>query len=317
LAAQTTLEIGGQAVRPGRIAKIELPIARLMSGVPVTLPLMILHGRKAGPTMWVSAAIHGDEVVGVEIIRQTVASLDPKEMAGTVIAAPVVNVHGFNAGDRYFPDRRDLNRAFPGSKRGSLASRVARLMMTEVVGRCQLGIDLHSGSDHRTNLPQIRADLDDPATVDMANAFGAPVAIHAKVRDGSLRQAATEVGATVLLYEAGEAHRFDRVSIDTGVEGVMRVVSQLGIATRDFPASPRVQLCRSTKWARAGRSGVLHLDVQLGTAVEQGELIATIYDTYGKRLSRITSRVDGVVIGHTQRPLVNRGDAVVNLGQTE
>jgi predicted deacylase len=309
--------VAGNEIRPGRRAKIELPLARLMSGTPVALPLIINHGRRAGPTIWLSAAIHGDEVVGVEIIRQVTAELDPKTMAGTVIAAPVVNVHGFNTGDRYFPDRRDLNRSFPGSSRGSLAARVARIMMTEVIKRCELGIDLHSGSDHRINLPQIRADLDDTATREMARVFGAPVAIHAKVRDGSLRQAATEAGATVLLYEAGEAHRFDDLSVEVGVAGVRNVIASLGIADPATRADPGdVVLARRTKWARAARSGVLHLDVRLGASVEPGSQLASIYDTYGKRLSRIRAGSAGLVIGHTQRPLVNRGDAVIHLADT-
>ena len=165
---RSAISIAGNEVRAGRKAKLELPIARLMSGIPVTLPLLVLHGREEGPTAWISAAVHGDELCGVEIIRRVLDTLDPQTMSGTVLAVPVVNVHGFNTGDRYLPDRRDLNRSFPGSPRGSLAARIAHLLMTEVVGRATVGIDLHTGSDHRTNLPQIRADLDDPATLELA-----------------------------------------------------------------------------------------------------------------------------------------------------
>ncbi len=307
--------ISDLSVPAGKKLKMELPIARLMSGTPVALPLLVLHGRQEGPTVWLSAAVHGDELCGVEIVRQVVAGLNPQTMAGTVIAIPVVNVHGFNTGDRYLPDRRDLNRSFPGSARGSLASRIANLLMTEVVGRCTVGIDLHTGSDHRTNLPQIRADLDDPVTLELAETFAAPITIHSRTRDGSLRQAATEKGATVLLFEGGEPLRFDRATINMGRDGTFRVLAELGIITPDAPSAPATILSRHSHWVRAGKSGVLHLDVDLGARVAQGEMIATIVDPFGKRLGRVIARKPGVVIGHTQHPLVNQGDAVAHIAQ--
>ncbi|MEL7157652.1 MAG: succinylglutamate desuccinylase/aspartoacylase family protein, partial [Actinomycetota bacterium] len=283
-------EIAGHHVRPGRRAQLEVPIARLMSGTPVALPVLVYHGRADGPTVWLNAAIHGDEIGGVEIIRRVLAELDPRSMAGTVIAVPIVNVHGFNTNDRYLPDRRDLNRSFPGSARGSLAGRIANLMMTQIVGRCSVGIDLHTGSDHRVNLPQIRADLDDPDTRELADIFAAPVTIHAQTRDGSLRQAGTDAGATVLLYEGGEALRFDADAIGRGTAGVRRVLHHLGISqTAPEPPAPTIH-SRSTKWARATRSGILHLGPQLGDAIEQGERVGTIVDPFGKRLGQVVSR---------------------------
>jgi predicted deacylase len=286
-----------------------------MSGTPVALPVMVYHGRADGPTVWISAAIHGDEIGGVEIIRRVTEGLDPRTMAGTVLAVPIVNVHGFNNGDRYLPDRRDLNRSFPGSARGSLASRIAHLLMTEIVSRCSVGIDLHTGSDHRINLPQIRADLDDDRTLELAEVFGAPIAIHSKTRDGSLRQAATEAGATVLLFEGGEALRFDRGIIDAGALGVRRILAHIGIAA-DGPREPRVaHYSRRTRWVRAQRSGILHLAPELGDLVDRGERVATILDPFGKVLGRLRSPSDGMVIGHTQHPLVNRGDAVLHIAE--
>ncbi len=199
--ARESFAIAGVRIRAGTARALELPITRLVTGADVTLPVRVVHGREDGPTIWLDAAIHGDEVVGVEVIRQVMASLDPKTFCGTLVAVPIVNVLGFMTGDRYLPDRRDLNRSFPGSARGSLASRIAHLFMREVVAKCEVGIDLHTGSDRRSNLPQIRADLDDPGTRELAQAFGAPVMLHAKIRDGSLRHAAREQGAKVLLYE--------------------------------------------------------------------------------------------------------------------
>jgi predicted deacylase len=316
MARRPPFVIAGNSIPPGKRAKLELPIAHLMSGTPVALPVVVLHGRQDGPTLWLSAAVHGDELCGVEIIRRVLDRLDPGSMSGTVLAVPVVNVHGFNTGDRYLPDRRDLNRSFPGSTRGSLAARVAHLLMTEVVDRCRVGIDLHTGSDRRINLPQIRADLDDPNTLALARTFAAPIAIHARIRDGSLRQAATEAGATVLVYEGGEALRFDPVAIKAGTAGTRRVLAQLGIAQDAPAAAAETVLSRRSRWVRAHRSGILHLDVDLGEHVNQGDTLATIHDPFGKRLSRPTARTDGVVIGHTQAALVNQGDAVVHIAET-
>lgn len=308
--------IADTRIARGRGKKLELPIAKLMSGTPVALPIQVLHGRDAGPTLWLSAAIHGDEIGGVEIIRQVLNDLDPEQMAGTVIAVPVVNVHGFNNNDRYLPDRRDLNRSFPGSARGSLAGRVANLLMREVVARCSVGIDLHTGSDLRTNLPQIRADLDDPGTLELAEAFAAPIAIHSRIRDGSLRQAGTEAGATVLLYEGGEASRFDTPAIEAGRDGIRRVLQHLGIVATAPNPTYSTLVSRKSRWIRAPRSGIVHLDSKLAASVVAGDTIATIVDPFGKRLSRLTAKTGGLVIGHTQHPLVNQGDAVAHIAET-
>jgi predicted deacylase len=229
-------EVAGHSITAGKRMRIELPIGRLMSGTPVALPLIVVHGKSDGPVVWLSAAIHGDEICGVEIIRQVLAEINATSMAGTVIAAPVVNVHGFNTNDRYLPDRRDLNRSFPGSARGSLASRIADLFMKEVVKRSDVGFDLHTGSDLRTNLPQIRCDLDHRPTLDLATKFSAPIVIDARLRDGSLRQAAVEEGKIMLLFEGGEASRFDPAAIAAGTAGVLRTLNHLGLT--DVAVSP-------------------------------------------------------------------------------
>lgn len=302
-------------IAPGRKAKLELPIARLMSGTPVALPVLVAHGLRDGPTACITAAVHGDELCGIDIIRRVLDVCQPEAIAGTLIAVPVVNVHGFNRGDRYLPDRRDLNRSFPGSARGSLASRIAHLLMTQVVAPSSIGIDLHTGSDHRINLPQIRADLADPKTLELAKVFAAPVAIHSKTRDGSLRQAATDAGSVVLLYEAGEADRFDERAIRAGTDGVLRVLKHVGMLGEAPEPSNSVLRSESSKWLRASRSGILHLQVGLGDTVAKDDIVATIYDPFGKLLGRIRATLGGVVIGHIQRPLVNRGDAILHIAQ--
>ncbi len=340
---RAAFDLGSLEVPAGRSATGELPIAKLVTGTQISLPVQVLHGRSEGPVVWLSAAVHGDEIAGVEIIRRVVASLTPKTMSGTVIAVPIVNAHGFLAGDRYLPDRRDLNRSFPGSATGSLAARVANLFMTEIVRRCDIGIDLHTGSDHRTNYPQVRADLDDAETRRLAEAFGAPLMLHAKVRDGSLRGAATALGKTVLLYEGGEAWRFDREAIEIGELGVRQVLAELGVtaavdtaavdtaavdtaavdtgatdsAAVDRPATRHPRESRRSSWVRARRSGIALLGVGIGDSVTKGQVIGDIHDSVGVRLSRITASHDGLIIGQIQHPLVNQGDAIVHIAQLE
>jgi predicted deacylase len=314
---RSPFELADEQIRSGRTKRMELPIANLVSGTQVSLPVMVTHGVEPGPTMWLSAAMHGDEVAGVEIIRRVLADIDPRAFAGTLITVPVINVHGFNTGDRYLPDRRDLNRSFPGSARGSLAGRIANLLMTEVINRCSVGIDLHTGSDNRINLPQVRGDLDDAATMELAGSFGAPLALHARLRGGSLRQAATDAGASVLLFEGGEALRFDEEAIEVGVAGVQRVLHHLGMAEAPGPARGESVISRKSHWLRATRSGIAHLEVALGAMVAKGETLATLHDPFGKRLGRINARKPGMVIGHTQYPLVNQGDAVAHVAEVD
>lgn len=316
MALRESFAIGNVRVRAGSTKEVELPITRLVTGGDVSLPVRVVHGREDGPAVWVNAAIHGDEVLGVEVIRQVMATLSARTFRGTLVAVPVVNVLGFMTGDRYLPDRRDLNRSFPGSARGSLASRIAHLFMTEVVGKCDVGIDLHTAADRRANLPQIRADLDDPRTRELAEVFGAPVMLHARLRDGSLRQAGRDRGATVLLYEAGEALRFDEDAIAVGVRGVRRVLASLGMID-DEPAPDEAPVevveSRGSGWVRARGTGILHLEVHLGEWVEAGQRLGGLSDTFGRRVRLVHADRAGIVIGLTRAPIVNAGDALVHV----
>ncbi|QIK67346.1 succinylglutamate desuccinylase/aspartoacylase family protein [Nocardioides sp. HDW12B] len=316
--ARPSFEIGSVRVRPGRHQALSLPITRLVTGADVDLPVRVVHGREDGPTVWIDAAIHGDEAVGVEVVRQVLADLDPKTLRGTLIAVPIVNVLGFMNGSRYLPDRRDLNRSFPGSARGSLAGRIAHLMTTEIIDKCEVGIDLHTGSDRRSNLPQIRTDLEDPRTRELAAAFAAPVMMHAKLRDGSLRSAARERGAKVLLYEAGEAWRMDQWAIDAGVRGVRRVLAAMEMVEplAEEPPAPSAVSWRSG-WVRARGTGMLHLEVDLGERVEKGGRLGGLFDSFGKRVRLVHADRPGIVVGRTEAPLVNSGDAVVHIAEVE
>ncbi len=312
--ARAPFEINGVTAPAGKFTQVELRVARLPTGMWLSLPIGVLHGKRPGPVIWLSSAIHGDELNGVPIIRHVLDRLDPKELSGTVLAVPVINVFGVVQDSRYLPDRRDLNRSFPGSKRGSSASQLAHLFMTEVVAKCSVGIDLHTGSGGRTNLPQIRCDLEDSETNRLAREFGAPVLVHARVRDGSLRAAATEMGKTVLLYEAGEANRFDADAIETGCAGVLRVMETLnmipaGVATR----GPVSRISRSSGWVRARRTGFCEMMVRLGADVEEGDTLAIIFGALGVTQMPVKAKSSGVVIGHVTSPIVHRGDAIAHV----
>ncbi|WP_084202489.1 succinylglutamate desuccinylase/aspartoacylase family protein [Rubidibacter lacunae] len=312
------------AIAPGGRELLEIPVTRLPTQTSIALPVTVLHGCEPGPRLWLSAAIHGDEINGVEIVRQVLERVHPEQLRGTLIAAPIVNVFGFIEQSRYLPDRRDLNRSFPGSPDGSLAARLAHLFMREIVSRCTHGIDLHTASDHRTNLPQIRANLHDRETRRCALAFGAPVAIHATTRDGSLRQAAAKRGIPVLLFEGGEALRFDMTAIRVGVAGVLQVMTTLEMlpAAETSPAlvPPEQPLSTSmpqevfqTKWVRAARSGILRLGVRLGDRVEKRQVLGVIADAFGATAATVRAPIAGLAIGQTLNPLVNQGDAILHL----
>lgn len=308
--------IGGVRMRAGTTRELSLPITRMVTGAEVSVPVRIVHGREDGPVVWLTAATHGDEVVGIEVIREVLTSLSPKTFRGTLVAVPIVNVLGFMAGDRYLPDRRDLNRSFPGSARGSLASRIAHLLMTEVIRKGSVGMDLHTGAFGRTNLPQVRGDLDDPETRSLAEAFGAPVMYHAKLRDGSLRAAAREVGCRVLLYEAGESWRMDDWAVAAGVAGVRRVLAALNmIDGADAVPDGANQECRTSGWVRARNTGILMLDVDLGQHVSIGQRLGVLTDSFGKTVRLVRADRAGIVIGRAQTPLVNSGDALVHIAQ--
>jgi hypothetical protein len=307
------ITVGSQVVAPGRRARIELPFAKVPTGSQESLPVAVINGKRPGPHVWLSGAIHGDELNGVEIVRKVLRLLDAKTLRGAVIAVPIVNPLGFIIESRYLPDRRDLNRAFPGSPRGSTASRLAHLFMREVVSQCSVGIDLHTASNHRINIPQIRADTNDATTLRLARAFGAPFIIHARHRDGSLRQAATELGATVLVYEAGQAHRFDEDAIETGVMGVMRTLRFMKMIDVRLPRVRPTRVMRRTRWVRARRGGLANISVDLGDEVVKGEVVATISDAFSTRPTAATASASGFVVARTLRPLVNSGDALVHI----
>jgi len=312
--------LGGEPVPSGTRRLIELQLPPLYINTPLTLPVHVLRGAKDGPCLFVSAGLHGDELNGTEIIRRLLKQPALKRLRGTLVAVPIVNVYGLIHHSRYLPDRRDLNRSFPGSERGSLAARIAHLFMTEIVQKCTHGIDLHTGAIHRTNLPQIRANLDDPETSKLAESFGVPVLLNSNLRDGSLREAAAEQGIPMLLYEAGEALRFDEVSIRAGVKGIIRVMRGLDMlpksrARRQQTSEPFV--ARSSIWVRASASGLFRKVGTLGARVKRGELLGLIDDPVGGEEFQVTASATGIIIGCSQIPLVHEGEALFHIARFE
>ncbi len=279
------------------------------------MPVHVVHGRKPGPVLLVCAAIHGDEINGVEIIRRLLSHKFIDRCRGTLIAIPVVNVYGFVSKSRYLPDRRDLNRSFPGSETGSMASRLANVVMREIMPHCTHIVDLQSGAVNRENLPQIRAKLSgEPEIEALARAFGVPVILDASLVGGSFREAAHALGIPALLYEAGEALRFDEVSIRAGVRGVLNVMAVLGMRSKSQNYRPPGSMIANTsRWVRAPQSGILRALCATGARVEAGDRLAYINDPLGENLCAVLSPLSGIIIGKTNLPLVFAGEAVFNI----
>jgi predicted deacylase len=317
VADQNTITIGKTVIGPGERRTIDLPISLLSDHTPITLTVCVVNGRRPGPRLFVNAAIHGDEVNGVETVRRLARHRSLDRLTGTLIMVPIVNVFGFITHTRYLPDRRDLNRSFPGSANGSPAGQLAHLFLNEVVANCTHGIDLHTGAIHRSNMPQVRADLSNPEVAELARAFGVPLILNAANRPGSLRKAAMDRGIPVLVFEGGEALRFDEIAISAALRGVLSVMSSLGMIrhgrrdNREF----KPIIARSSTWVRAPRSGVLRTTCSLGDVVEEGQELANIADPYGVTDVPVLASTHGVIIGQSSLPVVNQGDGIFHLGR--
>lgn len=310
------LVIGGVDIKPGETKQVQIDMPPLYTDTHMSIPVHVQRGKRPGPTLFVSAAIHGDELNGIEIVGRLLRSKSIKTLRGTLIAVPMVNVYGVLNQSRYLPDRRDLNRSFPGSKKGSLAGRMAHLFLSEIVSKSDFGVDLHTGAIHRSNLPQVRANLDDEQTMAMSKAFGLPVMLNADIRDGSLRQAAADLGVKVVLYEAGQALRYDEFSIRAGVKGVINVMREIGMLNkRQSKKGHNIEpfVARQSGWVRAHESGFVHHVAQLGDHVSVGDILATIADPYGNELGAVECPAEGIVIGKQNIPLAQEGEAMYHI----
>ncbi|QJB55307.1 succinylglutamate desuccinylase/aspartoacylase family protein [Pseudodesulfovibrio sp. zrk46] len=313
---RASVEIAGHTVAPGQRKTIILPVPDTSLRQGTGMPVHVLHGRREGPSIFVTGAIHGDELNGIEVVRRLINLKRLKSLAGTLYAVPVVNIYGFTSNTRYLPDRRDLNRFFPGKAGGSLASELAKVLFENVVERCQYGIDLHTGSNHRHNLPHLRGNMEDEVVLGMAEAFGAPLALTVSGTEGTLRYAAEELGINILLFEAGEALRFDEFSIRAGVRGVTSVMEHLNMLTRKKGSRKRkmpMQVAHDRTWCRANASGLFRAKVKVGQRVSKGEPLGTIFDPYGAYQTILEAPKDGVVIGAQSLPTVYKGDAIMHI----
>lgn len=313
------LSIAGEDIHPGERRQLALTVAKLYDFTDMKIPVEVVRGTAEGPVLFVSAAIHGDEINGVDIVRRLLKHRALKSIRGTLIAIPIVNVFGFNEKSRYLPDRRDLNRSFPGAQHGSLASQVAYIFRTEIVNQCTHGIDLHTGAIHRTNLPQIRADISNSANLELATAFGAPVILNASPRDGSLREMVDDKNIPMLLYEAGTALRFDRHAALLGVEGILNVMRHIGmLPSSTHPAKVfEPFIAKSSQWLRAPISGMFITRKKLGDRVARDEKIGFITNPFGDYEYAILAPVDGIIIGYSVLPLANEGDGIYHIATFE
>lgn len=316
---QQAFEFNGLEIAPGKRVTTDLALPRLNSRTHLAMPVHIIHGKNPGPRLFISSAVHGDEINGIEITQRLLEAKALRQLSGTLLVIPVVNVYGVIHQSRYLPDRRDLNRSFPGSEKGSLAGRVAHLFTHQVIARCTHGIDLHTGAIHRTNLPQIRANLDDAETARLARSFRAPVLLNSAEREGSLRATAAELGIPILVYEAGEALRYDEVGIRAGVEGILGVMRELEMLPRR-KTRRRIKIepfeAYASVWIRAAESGVLRYPVSLGTRVKKGDSLGLISDPYNSSVSvPLLAPCKGVIIGATQIPLVHEGEALFHIAR--
>lgn len=315
-------EIGGVSVKRGQRKQIELHVAKLFDQTDVIIPVEVIRGKVDGPVMFVSAAIHGDEINGVEIIKRLLSSRRiNSSIHGTLIAVPIVNTIGFNRNIRYLPDRRDLNRCFPGSDKGSLGGQIADIFMNEIVSKCTHGIDLHTAAIHRTNLPQIRATINDAEMEKLAHAFDVPIIINSKGAAGTLRYAAIEAGVNMLLYEGGEALRYNEKVIQKGLKGIFSVMESIGMLREGKKIrQPKLTgsiITTSSYWVRAPISGSLRTKFKTGHSVTDEQVLGTLSDPFGKNRSAVVARKGGVIIGMAVMPLVNNGDALFHIATFE
>ena len=316
--ARPPFVIADTEIKPGTRETVEVPVAKLYTHTPLHIPVEVVHGRRDGPVLMVCGAIHGDEINGVEIVRRVLRNSALRHLRGTLVAVPIVNIFGFVQRTRYLPDRRDLNRCFPGSESGSLGGRIAYLLRTQIMKDVTHLIDLHTGAVHRFNLPQIRAELKNPETVRMAEAFGAPIILNATLRDGSLREYADSQDIPVITFEGGEALRFDDVVINSGVKGVIRVMRELEMIPRQkAPKAPRKrsETAAMSTWVRADIDGIMRPIAKLGQKVRKGQRLAMVADPFGETEESILSPISGIVICVNNLPLVNEGEAIYHIAR--
>jgi predicted deacylase len=304
----------GSEIMPATAERLSWSATELFEGVPVSTPVLVVNGALPGPTLCLTAAVHGDELNGIEMVRRVMHDLVPSKLAGSVIGVPIVNVQGFRRGSRYLPDRRDLNRYFPGNPNGSAAARIAHSFFTNVITSCDALVDLHTGSFERANLPQIRADLRNPDVVTLTQGLGSMVILHSTPAVGTLRYAATKAGIPAVTLEAGGPSQLELNEVKHGVKGIETLVNTLGMfKKRRLWGDPEPVYYRST-WVRADNGGILLADVSLGSTVRKGDILGTITDPMNNARSELRSPYSGRIIGMARNQVVMPGFAAFQVG---
>jgi predicted deacylase len=309
-----TIELLGARIEPGTSTRLSWSATELFEGVTVSTPVLVVNGTHPGPTLCLTAAIHGDELNGIEMVRRVMHQLSPNKISGTIIGIPIVNVQGFRRGSRYLPDRRDLNRYFPGNPNGSSAARIAHSFFTNVISHCDALVDLHSGSFERVNLPQIRADLRNPDVVTLTEGLGSMVILHNTPTVGTLRYAATRAGIPCVTVEAGGPSQLELSEVKLGVKGIETLINSLGmVKKRRYWGQPEPVYYRSS-WVRADNGGILLADVSLGSTVSKGDLLGSITDPMSNVRIELRSPYAGRIIGMARNQVVMPGFAAFHIG---
>lgn len=311
------LEIGGVEINPGETREINLKVSEFFTATPTLVPISIFRGREPGPTIVVTAAVHGDELNGVGIVRKLIYEMNHERLKGTLICVPILNRFGFLTQSRYLPDRRDLNRFFPGKPDGVMAERISYILFNEIVKKCDYGIDLHTAAADRTNTPHIRADMDNPEVARLARAFGEEIILDHKGVPGSLRRAAVEGGVPFILFEAGEPQKFERELINRGYEGVLNVLAELGMIEREIKKPQYQIVIKNTEWIRAEVGGMLDMRTHPGEILYEGDDIAVITNPFGRELYSQKAPFTGLVLSVTTMPLVSPGIPLCNLAKLD
>lgn len=308
------VKIAGQEIRPGEFKEIDINIARLPSHTVIDTPIYVSRGSEDGPVLALTAGMHGDEINGMEIVRRLLDSGLHQPKRGVTVCMPIVNVYGFLNYSREVPDGKDINRSFPGSKNGSLASRVAYNLMHEVIPFVDYGIDFHTGGAMRANYPQVRAVLRDEKNLALAQAFHAPFTLDAPFRPNSLRKEASRLGKNIIVYEGGESLRFDQQAIEEGIAGTLRLMKFLNMIDWAPDPSEENKIVWNTSWIRARNAGLFQSNVRCGQLVHKGEWVGTITDPFGEFKEQVVATETGYVVGLNNIPVINAGDALMHLG---
>jgi uncharacterized protein len=309
------LAIGGRSIPPGSIVQVFLKVSEYYTATPVNVPVTVVRGARRGPVLFLTAAVHGDELNGVEVVRRVMTTTEAESLRGTLICVPVVNRPGFLGHSRYLPGHQDLNRFFPGDPEGNSAQRLAHVLFREIVGRSDHGIDLHTASDGRTNLPHVRADMRDEKARRMARRFGSEIIVDTPGMARTLRAAATRAGVPTILFEAGETARFQRSMVARGVRGVRNVLAALKMIPGPRREARFQVVIKASEWLRAPRGGIADVVVRPGEIVYAGNLIAAITNPFGREVSTVRAPFTGLVLGINTVPLAHPGDGVCHLAR--